>query len=81
VIRSASSSRAPILNGLETTFGVPVLETYGMTEAASQIAPIRSSCARSDRSAARPARDRDHGRGRPHARERRDGEIMLRGPT
>ena len=39
VIRSASSSLAPtILNGLETTFGVPVLETYGMTEAASQIA-------------------------------------------
>jgi amino acid adenylation domain-containing protein len=39
VIRSASSSLAPaILNGLEATFGVPVLETYGMTEAASQIA-------------------------------------------
>lgn len=39
VIRSASSSLAPaILEGLEATFGVPVLETYGMTEAASQIA-------------------------------------------
>lgn len=39
VIRSASSSLAPaILNGLETLFGVPVLETYGMTEAGSQIA-------------------------------------------
>ncbi|MBB4372446.1 amino acid adenylation domain-containing protein [Bradyrhizobium sp. cir1] len=39
VIRSASSSLAPaILSGLEATFGVPVLETYGMTEAASQIA-------------------------------------------
>jgi amino acid adenylation domain-containing protein len=39
VIRSASASLAPtILNGLETMFGVPVLETYGMTEAASQIA-------------------------------------------
>ncbi|WGD50779.1 amino acid adenylation domain-containing protein [Bradyrhizobium sp. CB1650] len=39
VIRSASASLAPaILEGLETTFGVPVLETYGMTEAASQIA-------------------------------------------
>ncbi|WFU26394.1 amino acid adenylation domain-containing protein [Bradyrhizobium sp. CB1717] len=39
VIRSASASLAPaILAGLEATFGVPVLETYGMTEAASQIA-------------------------------------------
>ncbi|WP_027552763.1 non-ribosomal peptide synthetase [Bradyrhizobium sp. Cp5.3] len=39
VIRSASASLAPaILEGLEATFGVPVLETYGMTEAASQIA-------------------------------------------
>ncbi|SEO02454.1 non-ribosomal peptide synthetase [Bradyrhizobium sp. OK095] len=39
VIRSASSSLAPaILNGLEAMFGVPVLETYGMTESASQIA-------------------------------------------
>ena len=39
VIRSASSSLAPaILEGLEAMFGVPVLETYGMTEAASQIA-------------------------------------------
>ncbi|MBR0785183.1 non-ribosomal peptide synthetase [Bradyrhizobium iriomotense] len=39
VIRSASASLAPaILSGLEATFGVPVLETYGMTEAASQIA-------------------------------------------
>ncbi|APO50849.1 non-ribosomal peptide synthetase [Bradyrhizobium diazoefficiens] len=39
VIRSASASLAPaILGGLEATFGVPVLETYGMTEAASQIA-------------------------------------------
>ncbi|MGX1325251.1 amino acid adenylation domain-containing protein [Bradyrhizobium sp. USDA 377] len=39
VIRSASASLAPaILSGLEAAFGVPVLETYGMTEAASQIA-------------------------------------------
>ncbi|WP_141678847.1 AMP-binding protein, partial [Acinetobacter baumannii] len=39
VIRAASASLAPaILHGLEAMFGVPVLETYGMTEAASQIA-------------------------------------------
>jgi amino acid adenylation domain-containing protein len=39
LIRSASASLPPlVLNQLETVFGVPVIETYGMTEAASQIA-------------------------------------------
>ena len=40
LIRSASSSSAVrrVLSGLEALFGVPVIDTYGMTEAASQIA-------------------------------------------
>src|SRR5262245_18627382 len=39
LIRSASSSLPPdVLRGLEALFGVPVIETYGMTEGASQIA-------------------------------------------
>ena len=39
LIRSASASLPPdVLGGLESLFGVPVIETYGMTEAASQIA-------------------------------------------
>ena len=39
LIRSASSSLPlDVLSGLETLFGVPVIETYGMTEAATQIA-------------------------------------------
>ena len=39
VIRSASASLPPdVLGELEALFGVPVIETYGMTEAASQIA-------------------------------------------
>ena len=39
LIRSASASLPPdVLDGLEALFGVPVIETYGMTEAASQIA-------------------------------------------
>lgn len=39
LVRSASSSLpADVLGGLEALFGVPVIETYGMTEAASQIA-------------------------------------------
>src|SRR5262245_30309780 len=39
LIRSASSSLPPdVLGGLEALFGVPVIETYGMTEGASQIA-------------------------------------------
>src|SRR5262249_59919326 len=39
LIRSASSTLPPkVLSGLEALFGVPVIDTYGMTEAATQIA-------------------------------------------
>ncbi len=38
-IRSSSSSLPPqVMEALETTFGVPVLEAYGMTEASHQMA-------------------------------------------
>jgi acyl-CoA synthetase (AMP-forming)/AMP-acid ligase II len=38
-IRSASSALPPsVLGDLETTFGVPVIEAYGMTEASHQVA-------------------------------------------
>jgi len=38
-IRSSSSSLPPqVIRGLEDTFGVPVIEAYGMTEAAHQMA-------------------------------------------
>ena len=38
-IRSASAALPPpVLAGLETAFGVPVIESYGMTEAAHQMA-------------------------------------------
>ncbi|MBO0711075.1 MAG: AMP-binding protein [Acetobacteraceae bacterium] len=38
-IRSSSSSLPPqVMAGLEATFGVPVIESYGMTEAAHQMA-------------------------------------------
>lgn len=83
VIRSASSSLAPaILNGLEATFGVPVLETYGMTEAASQIAanPFELRKIGSVGRAAGPeiAIMDDAGRTLAHGER---GEIMLRGPN
>jgi acyl-CoA synthetase (AMP-forming)/AMP-acid ligase II len=39
LIRSSSASLpVPVLEGLEATFGVPVIEAYGMTEAAHQMA-------------------------------------------
>lgn len=42
LIRSASSMLYPaVLEGLESVFGVPVLNAYGMTEAAHQIASTR----------------------------------------
>ncbi|WP_298873277.1 non-ribosomal peptide synthetase [uncultured Bradyrhizobium sp.] len=83
VIRSASSSLAPaILNGLEAIFGVPVLETYGMTEAASQIAanPFELRKIGSVGRAAGPeiAIMDEAGRALAHGQH---GEIMLRGPN
>jgi acyl-CoA synthetase (AMP-forming)/AMP-acid ligase II len=39
LVRSSSSSLPPqVMEALETTFGVPVIESYGMTEAAHQMA-------------------------------------------
>ncbi|WP_027571532.1 non-ribosomal peptide synthetase [Bradyrhizobium sp. WSM1743] len=83
VIRSASASLAPaILEGLEATFGVPVLETYGMTEAASQIAanPFELRKVRSVGRAAGPEIAIMDETGRTLA-SGTHGEIMLRGPN
>ncbi|EIG61459.1 MULTISPECIES: non-ribosomal peptide synthetase [unclassified Bradyrhizobium] len=83
VIRSASASLAPaILDGLEATFGVPVLETYGMTEAASQIAanPFELRKVGSVGRAAGPEIAIMDETGRALA-SGEHGEIMLRGPN
>jgi amino acid adenylation domain-containing protein len=83
VIRSASSSLPrDVLGGLETTFGVPVVDTYGMTEGASQIAanPLGR---RKPGSVGRPAGPEIaimDARGRRLPAGQR-GEIALRGPT
>ncbi|WP_354268417.1 AMP-binding protein [Bradyrhizobium japonicum] len=83
LIRSASTSLARNLLGeLEALFGVPVIDTYGMTEAATQIAanPLRL---RKLGSVGRPAGpeiaivDSD-GRRLPAGKR---GEIELQGPT
>jgi acyl-CoA synthetase (AMP-forming)/AMP-acid ligase II/acyl carrier protein len=82
-IRSASSTLGSDVTGeLEALFGVPVIDTYGMTEAASQIAanPIGR---RRPGSVGQPAgaqiaiMDRA-GRRLPAGKR---GEIALRGPT
>ena len=83
VIRSASASLAPaLLRGLEATFGVPVLETYGMTEAASQVAanPFELRKAGSVGRAAGPEIAIMDQAGRTLA-SGAHGEIMLRGPN
>ena len=83
LIRSASSSLPlAVLSRLETLFGVPVIDTYGMTEAATQIAanPLGR---RKPGSVGQPAgpeiaiMDRK-GRQVPIGKR---GEIALRGPT
>jgi acyl-CoA synthetase (AMP-forming)/AMP-acid ligase II/acyl carrier protein len=83
VIRSASATLpSDVLHELESLFGVPVIETYGMTEAASQIAanPLGR---RKPGSVGQPAGAQiaimDHEGRRLAADER--GEIALRGPT
>ncbi|WP_027579814.1 non-ribosomal peptide synthetase [Bradyrhizobium sp. Ai1a-2] len=83
MIRSASASLPPaILQGLEARFGVPVIEIYGMTEGASQIA-ANPRHRRKPGSVGLPAGPEiaimdNEGRRLP-AGER--GEIVLRGPT
>ena len=83
LIRSASSSLPlAVLNGLEDLFGVPVIDTYGMTEAATQIAanPLGR---RKPGSVGQPAGPDVaimdvNGRRVPKGKR---GEIVLRGPT
>ena len=83
LVRSASTSLArDVLGGLEALFGVPVIDTYGMTEAATQIAanPLRR---RKPGSVGRPAGPEIailDSKGRRLGSGRR-GEIALRGPT
>ena len=83
VIRSASASLpTDVLNELESLFGVPVIETYGMTEAASQIAanPLERRKAGSvgKSAGAEIAVMDDAGRQLPVGEH---GEIAIRGPT
>ncbi|MEH2504040.1 acyl-CoA synthetase (AMP-forming)/AMP-acid ligase II/aryl carrier-like protein [Bradyrhizobium sp. AZCC 1578] len=83
LIRSASSSLPlAVLSGLEDLFGVPVIDTYGMTEAATQIAanPLGR---RKPGSVGKPAGPDVaimdvNGRRVPTGKR---GEIVLRGPT
>jgi acyl-CoA synthetase (AMP-forming)/AMP-acid ligase II/acyl carrier protein/NRPS condensation-like uncharacterized protein len=83
LIRSASSTLpAKLLCGLETLFGVPVIDTFGMTEAATQIAanPLdRRKLGSVGRSAGAEIRIQDPD-GRPLS-SGEHGEIALRGPT
>jgi acyl-CoA synthetase (AMP-forming)/AMP-acid ligase II/acyl carrier protein len=83
LVRSASTSLAhDVLGGLEALFCVPVIDTYGMTEAATQIAanPLQR---RKPGSVGRPAGPEiaildSEGRRLPAGKR---GEIALRGPT
>jgi amino acid adenylation domain-containing protein len=83
LIRSASSSLTPeVLGRLEALFGVPVIDTYGMTEAATQIAanPLdrRKPGSVGQSAGAEIAILDSEGRHLPRSQR---GEIALRGPT
>jgi acyl-CoA synthetase (AMP-forming)/AMP-acid ligase II/acyl carrier protein len=83
LVRSASTTLSPEMVGeLEALFGVPVIDTYGMTEAATQIAanPLQR---RKPGSVGQPAGAEiaildSKGRRMPSGKR---GEIALRGPT
>jgi acyl-CoA synthetase (AMP-forming)/AMP-acid ligase II/acyl carrier protein len=83
LIRSASSTLPPkVLCGLEGLFGVPVIDTFGMTEAATQIAanPLgRRKLGSVGQSAGAEIATLD-GEGRLLSSGER-GEIAVRGPT
>ncbi len=83
LIRSASSTLpAKMLRGLESAFGVPVIDTFGMTETATQIAanPLdRRKLGSVGRSAGAEITILDADGHRVASGER--GEIALRGPT
>jgi acyl-CoA synthetase (AMP-forming)/AMP-acid ligase II/acyl carrier protein len=83
LIRSASSTLpAKVLLGLETAFGVPVIDTFGMTETATQIAanPVaRRKLGSVGRSAGAEITILGADGRRLPSGER--GEIALRGPT
>src|SRR3984893_17988056 len=83
LVRSASTSLAhDVLGRLATLFGVPVVDTYGMTESAPQIAanPLQRQKPGSVGRAAGPEIAILDGRGRRLPAGKR-GEIALRGPT
>jgi acyl-CoA synthetase (AMP-forming)/AMP-acid ligase II/acyl carrier protein len=83
LVRSASTSLPnEVLGGLEALFGVPVIDTYGMTEAATQITanPLQRRKPGSVGPPAGPEIAILDSRGRRLAGGRR-GEIALRGPT
>jgi len=83
LIRSSSSTlpRA-VMDSLESLFGVPVIDTYGMTEAASQVAanPLNRRKPGSVGKAAGVEIAIMDGEGRPLP-QGDTGEIALRGPT
>jgi acyl-CoA synthetase (AMP-forming)/AMP-acid ligase II/acyl carrier protein len=83
LVRSASTTLSnAVLNGLEALFGVPVIDTYGMTESATQIAanPMQRRKPGSVGLPAGPEIAILGSRGRPLLAGKR-GEIALRGPT
>ena len=71
-----------VLRELEAVFGVPVIDTFGMTEAATQISanPLNSRKLGSVGRAAGPEIVILDGKGRSLPRGK-SGEIALRGPT
>jgi oxalate---CoA ligase len=84
LIRSSSSALPPqVMKGLEETFGVPVIESYGMTEAAHQMAsnplPPKARKPGSAGIAAGPEVAIMHQEKNAHLPQGQTGEVVIRG--
>ena len=84
-IRSCNAPLPPrVMRALEGAFGAPVLEAYGMTEAAHQVTsnPLPPAKRKAGIGRARHRRARQHhGRNRRRLPAGNQGEVVILGPT
>ena len=83
-IRSCSASLPPrLMHALESAFGAPVVEAYGMTEAAHQMAsnPLPPADRKRFSRSWHGRANQHHGRSRKHLPTGERGEVVIKNPN